>query len=76
MIKDYNTISGTGWYHKMYQIMISIAYSATKRNYPISINEVVNLCKGLDMDTGNWYKNRPLDKEAARAIEYVMHNSL
>jgi hypothetical protein len=56
--------------------MISIAYSATKRNYPISINEVVNLCKGLDMDTGNWYKNRPLDKEAARAIEYVMHNSL
>ena len=76
MIKDYMTITETGWYHKMYQIMISIAYSATKRNYPISTQQVVSLCKELDADTGNWYKNRQLDKEAMRAIEYVMHNSI
>jgi len=26
------------------------------------------------METGNWYKNRPLDKEADRALEYVYKN--
>jgi len=28
------------------------------------------------MDTGNWYENRPLDKEAIRALDYVMRNQL
>jgi hypothetical protein len=58
----------------MYRIMVSIAGNAIKREYPITIQEVVQLCKELDMDTGNWYDNRPLDKEAERAIEFVYSN--
>jgi len=71
---EYRLISNTGWYHKMYQIMVAIAGSAIKRQYPITANEISKLCRELDMETGNWYKNRPLDKEADRALEYVYKN--
>jgi len=71
---EYRLISNTGWYHKMYQIMVAIAGNAVKQKYPITANEIAKLCQALDMETGNWYKNRPLDKEADRALEYVYKN--
>jgi len=74
MVSEYQTISETGWYHKMYQIMVSIAANAVKQKYPITENEVAQLCKELDRETGNWYQNRPLDVEARRAIEFVYGN--
>jgi hypothetical protein len=74
LIAEYKTITETGWYHKMYQIMVSIAANAVKQKYPITTAEIVELCKELDLETGNWYNNRPLDKEANRAIEFVYSN--
>ena len=71
---EYRLINNTGWYHKMYQIMVAIAGNAIKKQYPITANEISKLCRELDMETGNWYKNRPLDKEADRALEYVYKN--
>lgn len=73
---EYKTISsgGTGWYHKMYQIMIATAGNAVKKGYPITAREVAALCKQFDMDNGNWYDNRPLEKEADGAIEYIYRN--
>jgi hypothetical protein len=76
MIDEYSTLSGTGWYHKMYQLMVSIASSAVRQNYPITSKEIAVLCRQLDLDTGNWYKNRPLEKEADRALEFVMRNAI
>ena len=32
------------------------------------------VCKQFDIDTGNWYENRPLELEADRALEYVYRN--
>lgn len=74
LIVEYKAITGSGWYHTMYRIMVSIAGNAVKREYPITVSEIVQLCKELDMETGNWYDNRPLDKEAERAIEFVYSN--
>jgi hypothetical protein len=74
MIDDYVSISKTGWYHKMYQLMVSIAGAALRQNYPITAKEIAILCRQLDLETGNWYKNRPLEKEADRALEFVMKN--
>ena len=71
---EYRTISNTGWYHKMYQIMVAVAGNAIKKQYPITSTEIAKLCQELDMETGNWYANRPLDKEADRALEYVYKN--
>ena len=71
---EYRAISNTGWYHKMYQIMVAIAGNAIKNKYPITVSEISKMCRELDGDTGNWYKNRPLDKEADRALEYVYKN--
>jgi len=72
--QEYRAITGTGWYHKMYQIMIAIAGNAVSKGYPISASQISQLCSELDRETGNWYENRPLDKEADRALEYIYRN--
>ncbi len=76
LVDEYKSISETGWYHKMYQIMISIAGSAIKYKYPITATEISILCRQIDLETGGWYKNRPLEKEAQRALEYVLSSEL
>jgi len=68
---EYQAISDTGWYAKMYQIMVAIAGSALQKGYPIRSSEVADLCKDFDRDNGNWYENRPIKVEADRAIEYA-----
>jgi len=71
---EYQRIAGTGWYHKMYQIMVAVAGNAVKRGYPITSQQIAELCKQFDIDNGNWYENRPLDKESDRALEYIYRN--
>jgi hypothetical protein len=71
---EYQTISGTGWYHKMYQIMVATAGNAIKNGYPITASEIATLCRQLDNENGMWYTNRPLELEADQAIEYVYRN--
>ncbi len=73
---EYRSITGTGWYYKMYQIMVALAGNAIKSKYPITAKEIAWMCRELDMYTGNWYDKRPMDKEAERALEYVMKNQL
>ena len=74
LASEYRAINTTGWYHKMYQIMVAIAGNAVKNKYPITSQEITNLCREMDAETGNWYENRPMGKEADRAIEYVYKN--
>jgi len=75
LVKEYNEITDTGWYAKMYAIMVSIAGNAIRRKYPITAQEITTLCKEIDFENGNWYKSRPFDKEANRAIEYIHSNN-
>lgn len=72
---NYQSIVGDGWYHGFYKLLVSIACSATKQKYPITNSEIVSLAKAIDMDTGNWYKDRPFDVEANRAIEFALANT-
>lgn len=72
LVMEYRTISESGWYSKMYSIMVSIAGNAIKRGYPITPDEVSRLCLDIDRDTGGWYKNRPIILEASRAIDYAL----
>jgi hypothetical protein len=72
---EYSMISETGWYAKMYAIMIATAGNAIKNGYPITAKEIAKLCSELDKETGNWYENRPLELEADGAIEYVYRNN-
>ena len=74
LVKEYNQITDTGWYVKMYAIMVSIAGNAIRKKYPITAAEITTLCKEIDYENGNWYKTRPFDKEADRAIEFVYGN--
>lgn len=72
---EYQTITKTGWYHKMYQIMVATAGNAIKLGYPITAKQVADLCRQLDNDTGMWYTSRPLEIEADRAVEYAYRNA-
>ena len=74
LASEYKSISKTGWYHKMYQIMVAVAGNAIKSKYPINVDEITNLCREFDIDNGNWYEKRPIQKEADRALEYVYKN--
>ena len=71
---EYIQITGTGWYHKMYQIMVAVAGRAVECGYPITANQIADMCKQFDTSTGNWYQNRPLITEADRALEYIYRN--
>ena len=74
LVNEYMTIGSSGWYHKMYQIMMSISANAIKRQYPISADEVERLVREIDMETGGWYKNRPVKLEATRAIDFAIRS--
>ena len=75
-VEEYKKITDTGWYYKMYQIMVTVAGNATKRGYPITAQEIAYICRDLDNDTGGWYGKRDLVKEADRAIEYIFRSNI
>jgi len=70
----YISLQTTGWYQTMYHIMVAIATNALKQKYPISVDQIVKLCREFDSETGKWYERRPMDKEAASALEYAYRN--
>ncbi len=74
LVAEYKTISDTGWYRKMYQIMCSMASNAVKQKYPINAMEIAEMCTQIDNETGQWYQNRPLVREATGAIEFAYEN--
>ena len=74
LANEYRGITGTGWYHKMYQIMVAISARAISKGYPIRADQVAELCKEFDRENGNWYESRPLEVEADRALEYAYKN--
>ena len=74
MVKEYNLITDTGWYKKIYANKVKIAGKAILKKNPITAGEITTLCKEIDYENGNWYKSRPFDKEADRAIEFVYGN--
>jgi hypothetical protein len=65
----------SGRYLKMYEVMVHVASNAIKKQYPITVGEITDLCKQLDMDTGHRYKKRAFETEASRAIEYAYRNN-
>jgi hypothetical protein len=73
---EYMTISSSGWYRQMYRIMIALAGKAVEKGYPITASQLVELCRQFDVETGNWYENRPMEVEANNALEYVYKNGV
>lgn len=77
LIREYENIAytdGTGRYAMLYKIMASVAFTAVNRGYPITVHEIVQLVREIDMDNSNIYEKRPLQTEAKRALEYALTN--
>ena len=74
MAEKYKSVSETGWYSHMYRIMIAVACNAVKNKYPITQEQIAQMCQELDQETGNWYENRPLSREAGGALEWAYAN--
>lgn len=75
MADDYRSVGETGWYHQMYRIMVATACNAVKEQYPITAWQIAELCRELDAETGNWYENRPLEREASGALSWAYANA-
>ena len=56
----------------MYQIMVAIAGNASEAGYPITAEEIVDLCREFDIANTNLYEKRPMLKEAQNALEYAI----
>ena len=65
---EYTTISETGWYHKMYQMMVAISARALEKEYPITASQIALMCKEFDNENGGWYENRPRDLNEKKLI--------
>jgi hypothetical protein len=75
MVMEYKSISGEGWYRYLFKIMTAIACNAVKNKYPITAKEIAMLCREIDAETGGWYDNRPLEREATSAIQFAYANA-
>jgi hypothetical protein len=75
MVSEYRVITGEGWYRQLFKIMIATASNAVRAKYPISAQEIAKICKEIDQETGGWYDNRPLEREAQSAIEWAFNNT-
>ena len=71
-VTRYKGIVGAGWYTALFKLMVHIACRATEAKYPISANQIADLCYELDRDTGSWYAKRPIRMEAQRAIDFAI----
>jgi len=71
ILMQYIAITDSGWYSRMYDMMVAISGNALRMKYPITANEVADLCRDIDNDNGRWYEKRPLDREADNAIKYA-----
>ena len=71
LVDEYRSINETGWYRQMFRILLSTASCAMNKGYPISASQLAALGRELDMQTGGWYKDRPLESEAERAIAFA-----
>ena len=65
-------VDGGGNFFRLYRIMVSIAASAIKAEYPITSLEIVELCRELDNDCGSIYKSRNMEAEAEHALSYAL----
>lgn len=63
-----------GLYFTMYKIMVAIAMNAMNKSYPISSQQIADLCREFDREVSNQYQNRSLEKEAEKALEYAYRN--
>lgn len=71
MIEQY-MLTPSGAHHKaIYVFMVQVCYNAQKINYPISIDELVDLAKQLDDMDGSWYDDKKLYNSAKDAINYT-----
>ena len=74
LASEYQTITRRDGIVNSIRSVAATAGNAIKAGYPISSRQISDLCTQFDMDNGKWYDNRPLEKEADRAIEYVYRN--
>ena len=74
--KEYRETSSTGWYNLSYRILVACAGKAAAMGYPLTAAQLEVLFRQFDNETGGWYKNRPLRREAEGALQFVLKNSI
>ena len=75
-VEEYAQITDTGWYRKLYSIMVGIAAISMKKGYPISEFEIAQLAVEIHNDYSKVqrpdYDKRNFLDEARRALNHVL----
>ncbi len=71
MIDEYLLTPAGGHHLAIYLFMVKVCYNAIKINYPLSIDELVDMAKQLDELDGAYYDDKKFYDSAKDAIEYT-----
>ena len=71
MIKEYMMVPAGGHHKGIYIFMMKICLNAEKLNYPIMVDEIVDMAKQLDELDGGHYDEKKLYSSAMNALEYT-----
>jgi len=73
-VNKYNAIvvmGTTGRYLGLYQLMVSIASIAIKKQYPITVSEVESIARDIDNSIDGYYRKRKITNEAEHAVAFA-----
>jgi len=71
MIEEYQLTLAGEHHLALYKFMVKVCYNAKRINYPLSIDELVQMARQLDDLDGSFYNDKKLYDSAHDAIEYV-----
>lgn len=71
MIDEYLLTPAGGHHLALYRFMLKVCYNAEKINYPLSIDELVDMTQQLDGFDGGFYDDKKFFDSAKDAMEYV-----
>lgn len=71
MIKEYLLTPAGGHHKAIYIFMVNICRNAERINYPIIIDEIVDMARQLDQLDGGYYDDKKLYGSAQDAMEFV-----
>lgn len=70
-IKNYLLTPAGGHHKAIYQFMLTVCGRAQQINYPITIDEVVDMARQVDQLDGGWYDEKKLYNSAGDAMEFI-----
>lgn len=71
MMEEYMLTPAGGHHYAIYKFMLRCCYNANKIEYPIDLEELVDMARQLDDMDGGWYDDKKFYDSGQDALEYT-----